>query len=315
MPQPTVKDVHIDAPLTNISIAAMNSESAFIAEKVFPSVPVKKESDKYYVFSKSHLFRSEVEKRAPSAAVRHRGYELSNDSYLAEEYATGILVPDRVAENSDDPLKPYEDATKIISHDMMMFKENNFAAEHLVAGSWTTDNTLSGNDQWSDYVNSDPVTAMETAKYTVARAIGKAPQELSIAMGSAVYQQLKRHPKMIELFGGGNANFKILNNEQVALVLGVKEVLVSEAIWNVNNEGNSTQTLSNIVANNCLVFYKPDSPSLMTESAGYFMMKTQSEIVRYYNQRKRSQAVEITSLFDFKLTDADAGYLFVNAVA
>lgn len=315
MPQPTISDVHIDQALTEISIASMNKPDSFVAEKVFPSLPVKKESDKYYVFTKSHLFRSEVELRSPSAAVKHRGYDLSNTNYQANEYATGILVPNRVAENADGSLRPYEDATNIITHDMQMFKENNFAAEHMVAGTWTNDVTLSGTDQWDDYTNSDPIKNIDDAKFAINGLTGIPTNQLSVVMGAAVWNKLKRHPNLLSVYGGGYAGMKVLSREQVASIFDVKEVLVSEAVWNSNNEGNATQTLSRIVGKTCLVYYRPDSPSIMTPSCGYFFEKTKSEILRYAIQRRRSQAVEISSLFDFKATDVDAGYLYIDAVS
>ena len=45
MPQPTQTDVHVDAILTNISVAYMQSQSAYVANTIFPTVPVSKQSD------------------------------------------------------------------------------------------------------------------------------------------------------------------------------------------------------------------------------------------------------------------------------
>lgn len=313
--QPERQDVHVDRPLTELSIASMNSDASFIAQRVFPRVPVKKESDKYFIFTKSFMFRSEVEVRGATSPVRHRGYELSTGSYSANEYATGILVSDRVADNSDDPLRPSEDATRVISHDMMIFIENNWGAEHMVTGTWTNNTTLSGTQQWSDYANSDPIGDVDTAKFTINGLTGVNTSDLSLAMGSAVWNKLKRHPALLNAFGGGFGGMKVLTKQQVAEILEVKEVLVSEAIYNTNVEGNATQTLSRVIGKNALVFYAPGAPALMTPSCGYFFAKTVSEIRRYRVERRRSEAVEISSILDFKATDADAGYLYINAVA
>lgn len=46
-------NVHIDAALTNLAIQYRNL--AFVAEYVLPPLPVMKESDKYYVFSREKL--------------------------------------------------------------------------------------------------------------------------------------------------------------------------------------------------------------------------------------------------------------------
>lgn len=312
---PDITQVHIDQPLTNISIAAMNDANSFVAQKIFPRVQVAKESDKYFVFTKSHLFRSTVEVRGPASPVKKRGYAVSATNYQANEYATGILVPDRIRNNSDAPLRPLEDGTTIITHDMLMFIESNFANEFLVTGTWTTNATLSGTDQWSDYANSDPIVNIDDAKETINGLTGIPTEALSLAMGSAVWKKLKRHPSILGAFGGGNAALKVATKEIVAEILGVKQILVSEAVTNANVEGNATQTLSRIVAKNCLVFYAPESPSLMTPSCGYFFSKTVSQIDRYRVNESRSEAVEINSLFDFKATDVDAGALIINAVA
>ena len=48
MAQPNVNNVHIDAILTNISVAYMQKSENFIADKVFPVVTVDKKSDKYF---------------------------------------------------------------------------------------------------------------------------------------------------------------------------------------------------------------------------------------------------------------------------
>ena len=53
MPQPTQNQVHVDAILTNISVAYMQKQENFIANKVFPIVPVDKQSDKYFSYTKN----------------------------------------------------------------------------------------------------------------------------------------------------------------------------------------------------------------------------------------------------------------------
>ena len=40
MPQPNLNNVHIDAILTNISVAYQQAQRNFIAQQVFPIVPV-----------------------------------------------------------------------------------------------------------------------------------------------------------------------------------------------------------------------------------------------------------------------------------
>lgn len=60
MPSPVVQDVHVAAALTNIAVAYVQDESSYIAEAVFPMVPVQHQTDKYFVWSKADFFRDEA---------------------------------------------------------------------------------------------------------------------------------------------------------------------------------------------------------------------------------------------------------------
>ena len=63
MAQPTPSDVHVNAPLTNVSIAYMQDQTDFIADKAFPGIPVKKQSDRYYSYDKGNWFRAKAQRR------------------------------------------------------------------------------------------------------------------------------------------------------------------------------------------------------------------------------------------------------------
>ena len=65
MPNPTQSDLHVNVPLTNVSVAYMQDKAQFIADKVFPRVPVQKQSDLYWKYSKSDWRRTDAQKRAP----------------------------------------------------------------------------------------------------------------------------------------------------------------------------------------------------------------------------------------------------------
>ena len=45
MPNPTSQDVHVDAILTSMSVAYMQDSNAFVSSRVFPTIPVQKQSD------------------------------------------------------------------------------------------------------------------------------------------------------------------------------------------------------------------------------------------------------------------------------
>jgi hypothetical protein len=56
------RDLHIDTALTNVTVSY--NPGGFIADIVAPVVPVSKESDKYYVWSREETLRTFEDLRA-----------------------------------------------------------------------------------------------------------------------------------------------------------------------------------------------------------------------------------------------------------
>ena len=102
MPQPTASDVHVNAPLTNISIAFLQDLDGFVARKVFPEVPVKKQSDRYYVYDKKQWFRSDAKVRAPGTESAGSGFTVDNTpTYFCSVRAVHKDVDDQIRSNAD----------------------------------------------------------------------------------------------------------------------------------------------------------------------------------------------------------------------
>ena len=136
MPQPTVSDVHVDAILTNMSVAYIQSQTNFVANQVFPSIPVEKQSDKYFVYTKGDWFRDEAEVRAPASPSAGSGYTLSTSTYNALVYAFHKDVDDQTRANSDNPLAPDRDATTFITQRMLLRQEIQWTSDFFTTSVW-----------------------------------------------------------------------------------------------------------------------------------------------------------------------------------
>src|SRR6185503_2792833 len=157
-------NVHVDDVLTNISIEwPINRD--FIGSRLFPSLNVKKQSDKYYIFDREKWKLEAHDVRAPGTLANEiPGMTVSLDTYYANEHSLQIAVTDEERENSDSPLTPDADATDIVTMRVMLGREKamkdmatntaNYATGHTV--------TLSGTAQWNDYVNSNPIADVRT---------------------------------------------------------------------------------------------------------------------------------------------------------
>ena len=120
MPQPTASDVHVNRPLTNVSIAFIQNAAAFIARQVFPEIPVMHQGDLYYVWERDAWFRVEARERADGAPSAGSGFELTTDNYFAPVIAFHKDVTDRQRRNQDQAIDLDRAATRFVTRQMLL---------------------------------------------------------------------------------------------------------------------------------------------------------------------------------------------------
>src|SRR3990167_7153444 len=109
MPQPDIGDLHVNALLTQLSIAHMNKEEHYVADKVFPLVPVEKQSDVYAVYQRGDFFQGSESAqamnhllRAPGTRAPVAGYAVDvTNSFRCDNFAIGVEIPDELRPNAD----------------------------------------------------------------------------------------------------------------------------------------------------------------------------------------------------------------------
>jgi len=319
MPQPTSSDVHVDAILTNIRVAYMQEAGVYIANRVFPSLPVEKSSDKYYKYDKGVWFRDEAQLRAPGTESAGSGYTLATDTYSTDVWAFHKDVDDQVRANADSPINPDRDATVFVTQRMLLRQELDWTSTYFTTGVWATDKT-GGVDftQWSNYTSSDPITDIENAKSTILTSTGLMPNTL--VMGYDVFRQLRHHPDIVD-------RIKYTSSEVpaegiLARLFGVDRILVSRAIKNTGAEG-AADSFATIAGKNAALYYVAPSPGLLTPTAGYqFVWRGVSDgmgqnvgITRFRMPELRADRIEAQMAWDFKVVATDLGYFFSACVA
>lgn len=319
MPKPSLQDVHVDAPLTNISVAFMQEARHYIANQVFPSIPVDKQSDKYFVYDREDWYRDDAQQRGPGAESAGGGYKQSTDSYSTVVYAFHKDVPDQIMLNSDAPLDALRDATRYVTQIMLNRLERQWVTDFFATSIWTTD-VVGGTDftLWSNAAASDPIGDIETGKEAVLKDTGFEPNTL--VCGYQAWRILKHHPDLVDRFKHTSA--ASLTPEMVAGVFELDRVLVSKSIKNTANE-NLTGSYDFTAGKNALLCYVTPTPGIMVPSAGYsFVWRGISEglgasvaVRRFRLERNRAERVEAEAGWDNKVVSADLGYFFSAAVA
>lgn len=325
--QPSRSDVHVDRPLTNVSLAFLQSADMFIADRVFPVVPVSKQSDQYYTYDRGMFNRDEMEKRAPGAESAGANYTLSTDNYRADVWALHKDVSDQVRSNADEAVRLDRETTEFLTHKALIRKERNWASEYFTTGVWATDQT--GVDSASptagqfgrwDRADSTPIEDIRSGRRTVHESTGFRPNKL--VLGRAVYDALLDHPDIVgRLDRGQTTGPAMVMRQNLAALFELDEILVMDAIFNSAAEG-ATNSHSFIGGKQALLTYAAPSPGLMVPSAGYTFSWTGllgagalgTRMKRMRMEHLESDRLEIEMSFDHKLVADELGYFFATAV-
>lgn len=314
MPHPN--EVHIDAALTNVSVAYRNP--AFIADELAPVVPVRKQSDKYFIYDAAReSFRATDDRRAPGAEANEVNFSLSSDSYYAEDHALVSAVPDEERENADPAIQPNIDRTEFLRAKIDLNKEIELAALLTSTSVITQSTTLAGTSQWSDLDDSDPIAAIEAQKATIMSAVQALPNVLVLPY--EVYSVLRLHPKVIERVAYGSVG--AVNEQILAQVFDVERVLVPRGFKNTAREGQAA-SLSSIWGKHALLCHVPSRPALKQVALAYSFAWTGApgslgghRVEVWREERRKADVVRVQRYYDQKVIAPGAAYLWKNAVA
>ena len=328
---PTQSDLHVSVPLTNISIAYMQSADAYIADKVFPMVPVEKQSDLYWKYNKAEWRRTDVERRAPSTESPGVGWHVTTDSYFAGVYAIHKDIDDQLRANADSNFSLDRDSTNFITNQLLLKRDLDWNAKYFKTGVWNRDRvgvaaapTGLQFKQW-DQAGSTPIEDVTSEIITFRQNTGYAPNVMVI--GAFVLQALRNHAEILDRIKYTERG--IVTEDLIASLFGVKKLLVTYATSTTTPEfQNPATTESNATyafiggGKAALLAYSPASPSLMEPAAGYIFTwkgylggnSKGTRIKTFRMENIASDRIEGEMTYDMKVVATDMATFWTTAV-
>ena len=324
---PTMKDAHIDRALTNISVAYLQNESNFIADKVFPTLAVKRQSDLYYKYNKGDFMRDEARERGAftESAGGDYGVEAS-EPYFCRKHAFHKDVAPEERLNYDEPLDADKDAATFVTQKMLIRREMAWSSTFFKTGIWGTD--LTGVDaspstgqflQW-DKSGSDPIGDITNASVKMASETSYRPNTL--VLSPYVFNVLKNHYDILDRIKYTEKG--IVTTDLLATLFEVDRVLVAWSVVNSADKG-AEDNIDFIYGKNALLCYSAPTPGLRQPSAGYIFAWTGLEGSGSFGNRivrlpmdmlgLGTERIEGEMSFDCKQISADLGMFFSGAVA
>lgn len=316
--QPTFTEVHVDRPLTDLSLAYLPDAGDFVADRVFPTVPVQKASDQYFSYTKDYWLASQAKKRAVGSPAARSGYGITTASFACTRDAIAHAIPDPIR-NQADIADLDREAVMFVNTQLMLAKEVSWAAKYFVTGVWGTSATPTV--LWDDAA-SDPIKDVKTGIRTIKTNTGKMAKKL--VLGYKTFDDLIQHPDIVDRikYGQTPGAPAVANEVALAQIFGLDEVLVCRAVQNTAQEGVAASLSFIAGSRNALLVHTPSAPGLLTAAAGYTFAwaggpganNMGMAFRTYRDDPNESDIVEGEVWYDQKLVASDLGYAFINAV-
>lgn len=317
MPNPTKGSVHVNRPLTNISVAYANT-GGFVAGEAFPQVPVAKQADSYFKYTKGDWLRAQAEQRAPGTESAGSGWNLTTDTYNATVKAIHKDIADQQRANQDSPLQLDQDATRWCTRQILLTREKDWMDAFFATGVWDID--LDGGTadfvQWENS-SGDPINVVTTEHVNIMAKTGYEPN--IVVVNPSVHNALKQHADIVDRIKYTQRG--MVSNDLLAGLFEVDRYMVASGIEDTSTEG-AAESPGFIAGKHLFLGYRAPSPSLYEPSAGYtftwtgLMGAVQGwQVKRFRMEHLESDRVEAQSAFDQKVVATDCGAFFANAIA
>lgn len=301
----------VDPILTNIALAYENP--GFVAESLFPAVPVAKEAGQYFTIDPlKDRMRVYDDIRAPRARAALVEWANTRASYAAEEHAIAAAVDDREKENASDPLQPETEAVQSATDALLLGREAEAALLAVTAGTYPGANVvaLAGGARW-DTATGDPMLDVENGKEKIRSVTGKRPNTLILP--SSILAKVRLNPLVvarIQYTAIGIATVELLK-----AMWDIENVVIADAVQNTAALGQNP-VIGDLWGKNVILAYVNPRPAIRQLSFGYtFMVGPEERARRWREEAEHSDYYETSQIRATNVVANICGYLLQTVIS
>ena len=296
-------NLHINKALTNISVMYKNAE--FIGEELLQNVPVKKESDIYYVWNRD--FRIEDTLRQIKSPANMVTWGVSTASYVMNEYALADVVTDREIDNADSPFRLKADTTEFLTEKILLDKEKRIADLMFTTGTWGNNASLDTASAWIyNTTTSAPIQNMLSATGLILRESGKMPN--TGILGWEVFEALKENPNIYNRIQYVERAF--LTKDILAAAFDLEKIFVGKAYYDPNREGIA-ESMTALWGDYAWIGYINPSMGLRQVSAAINITKTKGNVVKSWRDNDiDGEKIQVSQMSVPKAVATSCAFIF-----
>lgn len=308
----STNQVHIDKALSNLSIMYRNI--SYCADVISPSVTVKYESDRYYVYGKEH-FKIPTALRRDKSETREITYSLSSDTYFCEEYGYHELISDRERDNSDAALNPEVDSTEHITETLLLDREYRVAnlildSTNTQWGNYSSTHFNNLANGWDDLATADPRSDLYHAKFVVY--LDSRKQANTVFLPVEVAYQLAQMDQLEELRKYTDPGL-LTDSGLPPKIFGLK-VVECQSTYDAAADGVTEDLTETWGVNVVVAYINPQPMGRKTLTFSLTFQTRPFEVRRWREEKRRSDVVEVTHIYDTRIIAPACGFVYTNTM-
>lgn len=336
MPNLTPGDLHVNVPLSQIMIAyAQTVENQFIADQVFPNIPVNNQSDFYYKFGRRAFLQTNAKKRAPSTETPGVEWTVTKDTYFCDVWGLHHDIEDQLRANADSVFQLDQNGTNLITQQMLLRREKEFMNNFFRTGVWGVDlagvpdgggsgsGGAPGTNQFLQFDDaaSSPIKTFRELRLNFLLRNGQLPN--MAVFGPTAWDALIDHPEIVERIKYTQAGF--LTPDLVASAIGIPQCKVANAVSATSTDeeilADPAPTTQFLASDGIMVCLSNPAATRDQPSAGYtFSWKGYlgasafgGRIKKFRMEPIASDRIEIEAAYSMKAVAPELG-VFLNNV-
>lgn len=332
----TPGSVHVQTAVANVLAKRPAQSAGFIADMVYPIVPVDKQANKIFTYDLyAEQFRVSDTKRGPGGEANKTDFDVdSSITYFCDDHALSSFLPQEEQANADVAIAPFasvQGKATMLQDKILLEREVNLVA--AVTAQVDGSATSSPSDKW-DAANGagDPIGDLKTAIRTAFLASGAKPNR--VAMDAAVLSYIGEHPDFIDR-AKHTLPPSATASVGTAVLLGslLTEdpndpiiVVVSRAVKNTAAY-KATPAFARVWSDSVLVYrYESATNGIGTSTLGIHPVWTNAQInaggvggvyvVSEWEQKRKSWRIDVSQYYDQIILQVNepAAYLYTNVL-
>lgn len=310
----------VNPELTAVAVGFKNTEDSLIADELMPRVPTA-ETFKYTVYDTPQMYSvpdTKVGRKSEPTQVTFVGTEvqLSVDDYGLDDFVPqrDIDVFASMPKANGGPVSPEMLAAMGLSNLILLAREVRVANTVFNAANYDAAlvDTLSGTDQWSDYVNSDPLADL-------LRGLDEPLIRPNTATFSRpVWTVIRRHPKIVQAVFNTDQGSGVVTRKQLADLLEIDRVLVGSARINTSKKGQAA-SYARTWGKHCSLIYTSKAAAETFQPTWGWTAQFGSKVAGTIPEPKKGlrggQTVRVGEQVKEVVSAKAAGYFFENVIA